>query len=139
MGALANFLAMNGVKSVMVNFPIFILNLKNSFSEQENFKKQIDLLKKADVLIIDDIGAERATEWIRDEVLYPILQYRMQELKTTFFTSNKNLEDLETHYANTKEGIQPVMSKRVMERIKFLAGDFLLTGENLRNPDEAGE
>ena len=35
--------------------------------------------------MIDDIGAESMTSWIRDDVLSVILQYRMQEqLVTTF-------------------------------------------------------
>lgn len=34
--------------------------------------------------MIDDIGAESMTSWIRDDVLSVILQYRMQEQLVTF-------------------------------------------------------
>ena len=31
------------------------------------------------MLLLDDIGAENVTAWGRDEVLGPLLQYRMEE------------------------------------------------------------
>ena len=61
-------------------------------------------IKQAEVLILDDIGAEQSTPWVRDEVLQVILQYRMQEDLPTFFTSNFNFEDLEKHFAKGKNG-----------------------------------
>ena len=39
--------------------------------------------------MIDDIGAESMTSWIRDDVLSVILQYRMQEQLVTFFFQSR--------------------------------------------------
>ena len=44
----------------------------------------MDEIKQAEVLILDDIGAEQSTPWVRDEILQVILQYRMQEDLPTF-------------------------------------------------------
>lgn len=62
----------------------------------------MDEIKLSEVLILDDIGAEQSTAWVRDEILQVILQYRMQENLPTFFTSNFNFEDLEKHFAKGK-------------------------------------
>ena len=35
--------------------------------------------EKAEILILDDIGAEQMSAWVRDEILQVILQHRMQE------------------------------------------------------------
>ena len=43
------------------------------------------------VLILDDIGSEMNTQWVRDEVLGPILQFRMLEELPTFFPLIKRL------------------------------------------------
>ena len=64
-----------------------------------NVKTLVDEIKLSEVLILDDIGAEQSTAWVRDEILQVILQYRMQENLPTFFTSNFNFEDLELHFA----------------------------------------
>ena len=70
------------------------MNVKNAIGDG-NVKNLVDEIKQAEVLILDDIGAEQSTPWVRDEVLQVILQYRMQEDLPTFFTSNFNFEDLE--------------------------------------------
>ena len=50
-----------------------------------NVKTLVDELKLSEVLILDDIGAEQSTAWVRDEILQVILQYRMQENLTDLF------------------------------------------------------
>ncbi len=92
----------------------------------------LDQVKKAEILILDDIGAEQMSPWVRDEVLQVILQHRMQEILPTFFTSNFNYEDLERHFATSRNGDETWQAKRVMERIKFLAKEVRLEGENRR-------
>ena len=54
-------------------------------------KEMLDQVKKAEILILDDIGAEQMSPWVRDEVLQVILQHRMQEILPTFFTSKFQL------------------------------------------------
>ena len=84
-------------------------------------------------LDLDDIGAEQSTPWVRDEVLQVILQYRMQEDLPTFFTSNFNFEDLENIFAKGKNGNDETWeARRVMERIRYLAEETRLEGENRR-------
>src|SRR5207249_7661386 len=41
----------------------------------------------ADVLVLDDLGRERATEW-RDEMLHLIVNTRYSERRLTIFTTN---------------------------------------------------
>ena len=89
--------------------------------------KDIDV----DILIIGDIGAEKVTDWGRDEILGTILQTRMNNLKTTFFTSNFTLKELERHLSNN--GSEPVKSSRIIERIKFLCQDMEMISKNYRN------
>ncbi len=84
------------------------------------------------LLLIDDIGAETTTAWSRDEILGPILQYRMQAKLPTFFTSNLNLEQLEKHLSVTKDSVDIVKAKRIIERIGQLTDKQELLTKNLR-------
>ena len=121
-----------GVSSTLLHYPSFVIDVKNAIGDG-NVKNLVDEIKQAEVLILDDIGAEQSTPWVRDEVLQVILQYRMQEDLPTFFTSNFNFEDLEKHFAKGKNGNDETWeARRVMERIRYLAEEARLEGENRR-------
>ena len=121
-----------GVSSTLLHYPSFVIDVKNAISDG-NVKTLVDEIKLSEVLILDDIGAEQSTAWVRDEILQVILQYRMQENLPTFFTSNFNFEDLEKHFAKGKNGNDETWeARRVMERIRYLAEETRLEGVNRR-------
>ena len=121
-----------GVSSTLLHYPSFVIDVKNAISDG-NVKTLVDEIKLSEVLILDDIGAEQSTPWVRDEILQVILQYRMQENLPTFFTSNFDFEDLEKHFAKVKQGPDEIWeARRVMERIRYLAEETRLEGVNRR-------
>lgn len=122
------------VAVTMIHYPTFVVDVKNAISSG-SVKDEIDAVKAAPVLILDDIGAEQSTSWVRDEVLQVILQYRMLEELPTFFTSNYSLDDLEKKFAQGKSGDETWQAKRVMERIKAVSKDLHLLGKNRREED----
>jgi len=115
--AMFNELAKKGVKSAIIYYPEFLRTIKANFNMYEEI---FSYIKKVELLLIDDIGAENMTAWSRDEVLGPLLQYRMQQELPTFFTSNLSIEDLEIHLSYTKENIDKIKARRIIERIKFI-------------------
>lgn len=121
-----------GVSSTLLHYPSFVIDVKNAIGDG-NVKTLVDELKLSEVLILDDIGAEQSTPWVRDEILQVILQYRMQENLPTFFTSNFNFEELELHFAKGKHGNDETWeARRVLERIRYLAEETRLEGVNRR-------
>ena len=121
-----------GVSSTLLHYPSFVIDVKNAIGDG-NVKTLVDELKLSEVLILDDIGAEQSTPWVRDEILQVILQYRMQENLPTFFTSNFDFEELEKHFAKGKNGNDETWeARRVMERIRYLAEETRLEGVNRR-------
>lgn len=128
--ALFNEMAKRGVKSVLIYYPDFLVNLKSSF--QTNYAEKFDYIKKVPLLLLDDIGAENCSAWSRDEVLGPILQYRMESHLPTFFTSNLTLEELESSLAITQSSADKVKARRIIERIKQLTINLELISKNRR-------
>ena len=128
--AVINEMAKRGVKSVVVYYPEFLRSLKSSFGE--DFNEKFESAKRSEILFIDDIGAENCSSWSRDEILGSILQYRMEQHLTTFFTSNLTIEELEKHLATTSSGVEKVKSRRIIERIKQLTIPIELVSENRR-------
>lgn len=128
--AALNELAKKGSKIALVYYPNFLRSLKSAFNS--DFEKQFDYARRADVLLLDDIGAESTSAWSRDEILGPILQYRMDEKLPTFFTSNLSIEELEVHLSESKDKIDKIKARRIIERIKFLTIDMKLISKNNR-------
>ena len=59
------------------------------------------------LLIIDDLGVEKATDWVA-ETFYKLFDKRYEEMRITVFTSNLSLGDL-------SEKISDRLSSRIAE------------------------
>lgn len=131
LSALLNELSLKGFKCVNVNYPLLLNSLKASFNDY-NYNDVMDEIMTCDVLLIDDIGAENNSAWARDEVLGIILQYRMDNVLTTFFTSNFTIEELENVLSETSKGTDLIKARRIIERVKFLTEEQTLISKNKR-------
>ena len=54
----------------------------------------LDALVMAEVLVVDDFGTEKATQWVRDK-FYQIVNSRYVKRKITIFTSNEPIQGLD--------------------------------------------
>lgn len=54
----------------------------------------INSIKRIDVLILDDVGVENPTPWVKS-IFYSILDGRMGNNKITIFTSNLSMDELQ--------------------------------------------
>ncbi len=127
LSACFNEMQKRGFKTKIVYLPDLLRTIKGDFEAMNDI---MDELCGVDLLLIDDIGAEKVTDWGRDEILGTILQSRMNEHKTTFFTSNFTIKELEEHLSN--KGIDKVKANRIIERIKQLTLDMEMLGANMR-------
>lgn len=129
--ALFNEMAKKEIRSALIYYPEFLRSLKASFNS--DYSEKFNYIKKVPLLLLDDIGAENTSSWSRDEVLGPILQYRMEEHLPTFFTSNLTLEELEKNLSITTSGVDKVKARRIIERIKQLTINMELISKNRRD------
>lgn len=132
LGAAANYLKELGYSSMLIYMPEFVREMKNSINDG-TLNKKIDFFKKADILMLDDIGAETQSAWFRDEILGSILQYRMMEGLPVFFTSNFSIELLESQLAETRGKVEEVKALRIIERIKQVTKEVQVEGRNRRD------
>ncbi len=131
-GAMANLLMKREIETYTVYAPDFFTEMKNSIGNG-TFQEKLNDVKNAKVLILDDIGAETMSPWIRDEVLGSILQHRMFEKLPTVFTSNYHYDDLEKHLMySDKSGIEELKALRIMERIRYYTKLITVEGRNRR-------
>ncbi|WP_026572230.1 primosomal protein DnaI [Bacillus sp. UNC438CL73TsuS30] len=133
LGAIANELAKKKISSMIVYVPELLREMKSSIADS-TLNEKIEALKKEPILMLDDIGAEAVSSWTRDEVLGPIMQFRMLENLPTFFTSNFDYQGLEHHLTYSQRGEEEKMkARRIMERIRSLTVPVQVDGPNRRN------
>ncbi|GBG04511.1 primosomal protein DnaI [Lactobacillus rodentium] len=133
LAGLANTIASRGYQVSFLHVPSFIAGLSSHFSDN-SLNQEVDRLANVPVLILDDIGAETLSEWSRDDILGVILQKRMDNVLPTFFSSNMDMKQLEEHFAETRNNLDEVKAKRLMERVRFLSKEVFVDGANRRNP-----
>jgi len=133
LAAIANQLAGDGFSSTMVHFPSFAVEMKNAIA-QNGVGDKLDAIKRAPILMIDDIGADAMSPWVRDDILGVILEFRMQEELPTFFSSNFSMEQLENEHlrVSSRGDDEPLKAQRLMQRIRFLAREITMVGVNRR-------
>ena len=120
-------LSKKGYRTSIIFWPEFV---RDMFSY--DFKESMEYVKNVDLLLIDDLGAENLTAYNRDEILCPILQYRMDNKLTTFITSNFNINELNMHLSKSKDGIEEIKAGRIISRINQLTEDIEMISKNLR-------
>lgn len=131
MGCIYNYFKQNGKEPAILYYPEFIRKIKSKISNN-SYDLYIDLIRNEEILIIDDIGAENITEFIRDEVLGPIINHREAEKLPTFFSSNLSIDDLSELLSNGRTTIDKTKALRIVERIHSLSISHFLDGENER-------
>jgi primosomal protein DnaI len=119
LAALANELIKKGYSVVIAYYPDLAREFKSSISSG-GLEKLINKLKRADVVMLDDIGGEGKSAWIRDEVLGPILQYRLLDEKPTFFSSNVSLKELGLYMVDNNQKAEQMKAFRIISRIRSL-------------------
>lgn len=132
MQKLAIALSNKGANVIIAYYPDLVRTIKSSIASRET-EVIINKLKYADVLMLDDIGAETNTNFVRDEVLGPILQFRMDSRLPVCMTSNLDLNELALHFKDTYAGANPVNSERIISRIRFLMNIVSLDDKNYRD------
>ncbi|WP_425380211.1 ATP-binding protein [Spiroplasma endosymbiont of Stenodema calcarata] len=135
---LANVLANNNRKVAFISVINLINRVKESFSIFNNESSLVEDLLRADVLFLDDIGGETVSPWVRDDLLFRILNDRISRHLPTFFSSNFTTTALTSIYGNVKneigdKEINKVKALRIVDRIRGLATELELIGNSRRS------
>lgn len=76
-----------------MDFPVFLpsveffLELKNTFGSDDSERMILDKYTKPTLLCIDDVGAEKISDWSR-QMFYVLIDRRYRDEKQTIITSN---------------------------------------------------
>jgi DNA replication protein DnaC len=88
-GIIKQLMRLKSVQCLFRTFPELLKEIQNSYSpvSQSSELSLLEPVLESDVLVLDELGAQTPTTWVRETVGY-ILNYRYNENKTTILTTN---------------------------------------------------
>lgn len=109
------------VPSLFVTTPEFLDNLRGTYNDPgRDLDEWMDAVKNADFLVLDDLGAEKPTDWVRERI-FVLVNHRYREQLPTVFTSNTGPKDLADQ-----------LGERTASRIIAMCDWIALEGEDYR-------
>ena len=119
-GCIANALMEREIAVCMTNFALILNDLAASFKDRNEY---ISRLCSFPLLILDDFGMERGTEYGLEQV-YNVIDSRHRSNKPLIVTTNLTLEELQ-HPEDTAHA-------RIYDRLLEMCSPVRFTGENFR-------
>ena len=119
-GCIANALMEQEVAVRMTNFALILNDLTASFEGRNEY---IARLCRAPLLILDDFGMERGTEYGLEQV-YNVVDSRYRSRRPLIVTTNLSLQDLQ-HPKDTAHA-------RIYDRLLEMCAPIRFSGENFR-------
>ena len=123
---IANALVEQNVSVKMTNFSTILNDL---FAESDK-NKYLDRLNKHSLLIIDDLGIERGTEYALEQV-YNVIDTRYKSGKPLIITTNLTLDELK--YPTD------IPHKRIYDRVLGMCVPVMFNGMNFRKEDASAK
>lgn len=116
--AIAKLLKINKFKVKVINILDYLDEVKETFSMGVYKEKSVlDSTLDYDVIIIDDLGVEKSTEWVM-EAVYKLINSIYLDVKKVYITTNLDLNSIASKYGDR-------IASRIVEMctIKQLVGE----------------
>ena len=101
-----------------------------SYDDKEEFARQMVLVSNVPLLVLDNFGEEYKNEYIRDQILIPLLNERERNSRTTMFASSFTIEEIQKMYAVGKSG-GAIRARQLGDILKSMCKEYDLTGASI--------
>ena len=113
--------ALRAGRSVAIySLPRLLNEIRDTHRAERSHIELLDRLTAVDLLHVDDVGAERTTDWVLEE-LYSIVNARYEDQQSILLTTNLNGDDL---------GAQ--IGERTVSRLTEMCDELPLLGDDHR-------
>jgi|GEM_PF-299796 len=94
--------------------------LRSSYDSDGGTRQIMEQCQKAGLLVLDDVGAEKTTDWARER-LFEIIDYRYNDCAPVVITTNSNINEL-----------RQKLGDRICDRIRSMCKTYTVTSKSHR-------
>ena len=118
-----------GVACLFSEFGSLLKQIQDSYNpvSKNSELKVLAPVYQADVLVLDELGASKPTDWVRDTMMQ-IINTRYNDKKLTVFTTNY----LDTRRSPSDETLEDRIGVRLRSRLYEMCKTVLIEGEDYR-------
>lgn len=127
--AILRGLAERGVSCLFYEFGALLKEIQNSYNpvSQTSELKVLAPVHEAEVLVLDELGASKTSDWVRDTMMQ-IIGTRYNNRRLTVFTTNYS--DIRRHPAD--ETLEDRIGVRLRSRLYEMCKTVIVEGEDYR-------
>jgi DNA replication protein DnaC len=132
--AVVNSRLAQGNVAVFVTVLELLADIRKTFERPDTNSELLDLVKNIDMLVLDDLGAERITSWVSEQ-MFDIINARCMNKKQTVITTNYNPDKLIMRMAACdKYGnvLDDLPGKRIVSRLNEMCTIVEVSGKDQR-------
>jgi DNA replication protein DnaC len=127
--AILRCLTENGVPCLFYEFGVLLKQIQNSYNHvsQTSELKVLAPIFEAEVLVLDELGASKPTDWVRDTMMQ-IINTRYNDKKLTIFTTNY----LDGRRTERDETLEDRIGVRLRSRLYEMCKTVVIEGNDFR-------
>lgn len=130
-GTIKALIEQKGIPCLFYDFRDLLKEIQNSYNSVSN-SSELGVLApvyKAEVLVLDDLGATKPTDWARD-TMFQIINNRYNDRKVTIFTTN--YLDNQTDQMSKEESLTDRIGVRLRSRLHEMCQTVTVQGLDYR-------
>ena len=124
---LKDFFLKKGIVGLFRDTRTLLFDLKSTFDGSASSRELLEEVLHAPILVLDDLGSERLSDWARD-ILHYIIINRYNELKPIIITSNIQLKSNDEF----EESLEQRMGSAIASRLNEMCEVIHVFGRDMR-------
>ena len=124
------------VRGLFYQFGSLLRQIQDSYNpiSQSSELKVLEPVFDADVLVLDELGASKPTDWVRDTMMQ-IINTRYNDKRMTIFTTN--FSDKRKNEKDQSELLEDRVGTRLRSRLYEMCKTVVIEGEDYRKRSQA--
>lgn len=135
-GIVKKLMRTKSVPCLFCTFPELLKEIQNSYNpiSQSSELALLEPVLETEVLVLDELGAQKPSDWVRDTVAY-VLNYRYNENKVTIITTNyldRDEADANPRTPSVTDSLAQRIGDRIRSRLFEMCKTIKMTGIDYR-------
>ncbi len=129
---LKEFYKKRGIVGLFYDTNNLLFDLRSTFDGSVSTRELLDEVITTPVLVLDDLGSERLSDWAKD-ILHYVITTRYNELRPIIITSNISIKAENLDEDVIEESLEERLGKSIASRLTEMCKIIEMDGKDMRN------